>query len=81
VEATDHLRNVRSAPPQSPSEPQAVWFNHAAFFHLSSLRSDIRKKLIDDFGAEDCPYNTYFGDESPISPEAIAEFSVRTARR
>ena len=73
--ATDHLRTrqKRTAISHHPETGEAVWFNHAAFFHLSSLRSDIRKKLIDDFGAEDCPYNTYFGDESPISPEAIAE--------
>jgi len=66
-------RQVRPAIRRHPHSGELVWFNHAAFFHVTALEPDLRQALLDDFGEEGLPYNTYFGDGTPIAPEDIAE--------
>ena len=64
-------RQLRPAVALHPATGEAVWFNHAAFFHVSSLNRDVRETLLDDFGERELPYNTYYGDGSPIEQEAL----------
>ena len=66
-------RQVRPAIRRHPVTGEDVWFNHAAFFHVSALQPDLRQALLDDFGEEGLPYNTYYGDGSPIDASDIAE--------
>lgn len=66
-------RQVRPAIRRHPVSGEDVWFNHAAFFHVTSLEPDLRQALLDDFGEEGLPYNTYYGDGSPIDEDDIAE--------
>lgn len=66
-------RQVRPAIRSHPDTGERVWFNHAAFFHITALEPDLRQALLDDFGEEGLPYNTYYGDGSPIDQEDIAE--------
>jgi len=54
-----------------PSTGEALWFEHAVFFHVSSLRPSVRESLLAEFGEEDLPSNTYYGDGSPIEDEAL----------
>lgn len=54
-----------------------VWFNHAVFFHVSTLKPTIRKALLAEFSEEELPHNTYYGDGSPIEPDVLDE--IRTA--
>ncbi len=56
-----------------PRTGEEVWFNHATFFHVSTLPAGIRDSLIDNFGAHDLPTNTFYGDGSPIEPEVLEE--------
>ena len=64
-------RQVRPAVRIHPSTGEPLWFNHAAFFHISSLAPEIRDVLLRSYGEEGMPYNTYYGDGSPISSTVI----------
>ena len=66
-------RQVRQALAHHPRTGEALWFNHAAFFHVSSLEPWIRDELLKEFREEDLPYNTYYGDGSPIEPDVVEE--------
>ena len=66
-------RQVRPAVRIHPDTGEEVWFNHGAFFHVSSLDRPVREALLADFGEEGLPYNTYFGDGTPIPPEVAGE--------
>jgi alpha-ketoglutarate-dependent taurine dioxygenase len=50
-----------------------VWFNHAAFFHVSTLEPSIREPLLAEFPEADLPHNTYYGDGSAIEPAVLDE--------
>jgi alpha-ketoglutarate-dependent taurine dioxygenase len=65
-------RQVRPATARHPRTGEDVWFNHATFFHISTLPAAIREPLQHDFDDEDLPNNTWYGDGAPIEPE-VAE--------
>jgi alpha-ketoglutarate-dependent taurine dioxygenase len=69
----DRLRTraVRPAVTRHPKTGDTLWFNHATFFHVSTLAPEIRDGLLADFAENDLPANTYYGDGSPIEPEAL----------
>lgn len=75
----DHLRTrqVRQAVAKHPKNGELVWFNHATFFHVSTLEPTLRDALLAEFRESDLPNNTYYGDASPIEPEVLEE--LRTA--
>jgi alpha-ketoglutarate-dependent taurine dioxygenase len=64
-------RQVRQAVAQHPLTGEWVWFNHAAFFHVSTLEPPIRDAFLAEFKEEDLPTNTYYGDGTPIEPEVL----------
>lgn len=66
-------RQVRQAVATHPKTGELVWFNHAAFFHVSTLEPKIREALLAEFPEEDLPHNTYYGDGSPIEPTVLDE--------
>jgi alpha-ketoglutarate-dependent taurine dioxygenase len=66
-------RQVRQAAAQHPLTGEWVWFNHAAFFHVSTLEPSIRDALLSEFKEEDLPTNTYYGDGTPIEPGVLDE--------
>jgi len=65
------IRQRRPAIRKHPVTGEAVWFNHATFFHVSTLAPEIRAGLQAELAEEDLPYNTYYGDGSPIEPEVL----------
>lgn len=65
-------RQVRPAVRVHPRTGATCWFNHAAFFHVSALDPTVRERLLETFGVEGLPYNTYYGDGTPIDPADIA---------
>ncbi len=71
--------HVRRAVVEHPRTGERVWFNHAAFFHTSTLDEAVREKLLAQFGEDDLPYQTFYGDGSPI--EAPALEAIRDAYR
>lgn len=71
----DRLRTsqVRPAVIQHPITGATVWFNHAAFFHITTLEPSIRKALLAEFSEADLPHNTYYGDGTLIQHEVLEE--------
>jgi len=66
-------RAVRPAMAQHPETGEPVWFNHATFFHVSTLEPAIREALLLEFEESDLPSNTYYGDGSPIEAEVLED--------
>ena len=66
-------RAVRDAIATHPRTAELVWFNHATFFHVSTLSPDIRDSLLAEFSEEDLPANTYYGDGDRIEPDVLEE--------
>lgn len=66
-------RQVREAFAVHPRTGERVWFNHATFFHVSTLEPEIQRTLLAEFAEEDLPYNTYYGDGTPIEPEVLQQ--------
>jgi alpha-ketoglutarate-dependent taurine dioxygenase len=54
-----------------PRTHEQVWFEHTAFFHVSSLEPAVREALLSEYGEENLPFNTYYGDGSPIEPSVL----------
>ena len=59
-------RQVRPAVAHHPDTGDLLWFNHATFFHVSTLEPLVRTALTKEFAEEDLPTNSYYGDGSPI---------------
>ena len=70
----DRLRTAQVRPPirKHPVTGEEVWFNHAAFFHYTSLEDQMRSALVAEFGEAGLPYNTCYGDGTAIEPETAA---------
>lgn len=66
-------RQVRPAFARHPRTGEAVWFNHATFFHVSTLEESMREVLMAEFEDQDLPNNTYYGDGSCIEPQVMDE--------
>lgn len=72
-------RQARPAIRVHPVTGEPVWFNHAAFFHVSALKPRVREALLSAYGEEDLPYNTYYGDGGRIDPETVAHIRAAYA--
>jgi alpha-ketoglutarate-dependent taurine dioxygenase len=70
---SNRLRTRRVAPAvaRHPNTGDRVWFNHAAFFHVSTLEPAVRNALRAQFADEDLPNQTYYGDGSPIEDSVL----------
>lgn len=66
-------RQVRRAITTHPKTGAEVWFNHATFFHVSTLDPEIREGLLAGLGEDELPNNTFYGDGSPIEPAVLEE--------
>ena len=64
-------RQIRPAVRKHPKTGEPVWFNHAAFFHYTSLEPKMREALLNEFGEDGLPYNTYYGDGTRIEPSDV----------
>jgi len=67
------LRAVRRAAYKHPGTGEDVWFNHATFFHLSTMEQSVREVLASEVAEDDLPTNSFYGDGSPIEPEVLSE--------
>ena len=52
---------------------EPVWFEHTAFFHISSLPLRVQETLRAEFEEADLPMNTYYGDGTPIETPVLEE--------
>lgn len=72
-------RRVGQAVAQHPHTGEMVWFNHGAFFHITTLDPTLREVLLGSVSEDELPYNTYYGDGTPIEAEVLDE--IREAYR
>jgi len=66
-------RQVRPVTIRHPKSGDLLWFNHATFFHVSTLDESLQISLRASFAEADLPNNTYYADGSPIEPEVLDE--------
>ena len=45
-----------------PQTNEKVWFNQAHLFHITNLEEEARKSLLDEYGKEHLPRNSFYGD-------------------
>ncbi|WP_051966848.1 TauD/TfdA family dioxygenase [Kitasatospora mediocidica] len=64
---------IRTAVHAHPVTGERTWFNHALFFHITSLPDEVSTGLREALDEEDLPYNTYYGDGTPIEDATLAE--------
>lgn len=64
-------RRVGPAVVRHPRTGESTWFNHATFFHVSTLPGPVRDALLAQCGEDELPNNTYYGDGSPIEPPVL----------
>lgn len=64
---------IRPAAVKHPRTGADLWFNHATFFHVSTLSPQVLEVFLATINEEDLPTNTYYGDGSPIEPETLDE--------
>jgi alpha-ketoglutarate-dependent taurine dioxygenase len=71
----DQLRTWQTRPAihRHPVTGEETWFNHALFFHNSTLPKEVGDGLLAALGEENLPYHTYYGDGQRIEDEVVAE--------
>jgi alpha-ketoglutarate-dependent taurine dioxygenase len=62
------LRTRQTGPAmiRHPQTGEEIWFNHATFFHVTTLPPEVRKSLLAEFAEQDLPAHTFYGDGTPI---------------
>ncbi|MCA1566191.1 MAG: TauD/TfdA family dioxygenase [Acidobacteria bacterium] len=73
-------RQVRPVVARHPQTGATVWFNHATFFHVTTLEPQVRRALLDEFAEQDLPNHTYYGDGSPIEDDVMDELRAAYTR-
>lgn len=64
-------RQICQASARHPVTGERVWFNQAHLFHVSSLERGARHALLATTAEQDLSRNAYYGDGTPIEPEAL----------
>lgn len=72
-------RQVRPAVRRHPVTGERTWFNHALFFHVTSLPAEVSAGLRAALAEEDLPYQTAYGDGTPIPDGVLAELRAAYA--
>lgn len=66
-------RHVRPAIRKHPVTGEDLWFNHAVFFHISTLPPETQTAIRAVMAEDEFPNNTFYGDGSPIPNEALEQ--------
>ncbi|MFE3576473.1 TauD/TfdA family dioxygenase [Lysinibacillus sp. NPDC059133] len=74
----DRLRTkqVRQAVRKHKMTNEMIWFNHVSFYHVYNLSSELRELFLSEFGLENIPFNTYYGDGSIIEDNIIEQINL-----
>ncbi|MCX4775497.1 TauD/TfdA family dioxygenase [Streptomyces sp. NBC_01264] len=73
VEEDDSMitRQRRSAIVTHPATGEQTWFNHFAFWNSRTLDPDIREVLVETYGENGLPFNTYLGDGTRLTDAEV----------
>lgn len=64
-------RQRRPAVVRHPLTGRRCWFNQIAFLNEWTLAPEVREYLVDVYGEDGLPFNTRFGDGSPIGEDVV----------
>ncbi|WP_458575194.1 TauD/TfdA family dioxygenase [Micromonospora sp. AKA38] len=64
-------RAVREVVRTHPVTGARVWFNHATFFHVNTVPALYRDLMLEMFGEDDLPSNSYYGDGGRIPDDVV----------
>ncbi len=64
-----------------PSSGEAVWFNQAHLFHISSQQTEVREMLEELLGIENVPRNVYYADGSAIADSVFEDIRCVLAQQ
>jgi alpha-ketoglutarate-dependent taurine dioxygenase len=69
----DRLRTTQVRPVivAHPETGAPLWFNHATFFHVSTLEPRVREALLAVMPEDEVPNNTYYGDGGSIDSDVL----------
>lgn len=67
-----HTRQRRPGVVYHQHTGRRSWFNQLSFLSEWTLVPEVRDFLIDEYGAQSLPFNTYFGDGEPLTPDTVA---------
>ncbi|MDR3082442.1 MAG: TauD/TfdA family dioxygenase [Streptomyces sp.] len=66
-----HTRQRRSAVVKHPVTGRRCWFNQIAFLNEWTLAPEVREYLVDEYGEDGLPFNTRYGDGTPIGEDVV----------
>lgn len=69
----EHLttRQVRRVTARHPVTGEWSWFNHATFFHFSTLPPAVQRSLLAEVDADRLPNQTFYGDGAEIPAQVM----------
>jgi alpha-ketoglutarate-dependent taurine dioxygenase len=65
-DGTLHTSQTRAAVVAHPDTGETCWFNQIAFLNEWSIEPEAREYLVGEFGRENLPFNTRYGDGAPL---------------
>ncbi|MFF7974944.1 TauD/TfdA family dioxygenase [Streptomyces sp. NPDC007905] len=66
-----HTEQRRSAVVRHPLTGRRCWFNQIAFLNEWTLDPEVREYMVDVYGEDGLPFNTRYGDGSPIGEDVV----------
>ncbi|MCX5402026.1 TauD/TfdA family dioxygenase [Streptomyces sp. NBC_00102] len=80
-----HTRQHRSAVVGHPLSGRPCWFNQIAFLNEWTLAPEVREFLVAEYGSDNLPFNTRYGNGDPVSPDVVElineAYAAHTVRR
>jgi len=70
-DGTLRTRQRRRAVINHPATGRPCWFNQIAFLSQWTLEPDVRDFLVEEFGVDGLPFNTWYGDGSPVEEDVV----------
>ncbi len=64
-------RQRRSAVVRHPVSGRRCWFNQIAFLNEWTIAPEVREYLVDVYGPDALPFNTYYGNGDPIGADVV----------
>ncbi|MFE9452187.1 TauD/TfdA family dioxygenase [Streptomyces sp. NPDC006739] len=66
-----YTEQLRSAVVRHPLTGRRCWFNQIAFLNEWTLDPEVREYLLDLYGEDGLPFNTRYGDGTPIGEDVV----------
>ena len=64
-------RQHRSAVIRHPVTGRRCWFNQVAFLNERTIDPEVREYLVDVYGADGLPFNTFYGNGDPVGDQVV----------